>query len=228
MSEAQPQATPEAPAPQAAPQAPQASPLEKVYQDYKIEETAQTFQPQTPQAPAQPATQAQPQAPKFDPFDPNFGNHLTEQAKQVSVLNQSVSEAVNRVTQLERSLIAKQTETDIKSAASVIAEKAGIKPKIAEVAMEVKAREDARFRVIWQNRHTNPKAFNAALEALAQEAAQEYVVKQDPQLAENQRAVRVSQQQMATTTRTSDQDELMKMSPGERQQYLRRKFASGG
>lgn len=225
MSEAQTQATPEAPATQA-PQA-QPSPLEKVYQDYKIEETAQTFQPQTPQAPAQPATQTQPQAPKVDPFDPNFGNLIGEQVKQVSTLNQTVSEAVNRVTQLERSLIAKQTESDIKSAAQVIAEKAGIKPKVAEVAMEVKAREDARFRSVWQNRHANPKAFNAALEALAQEAAQEYVVKQDPQLAENQRAVKVSQQQMATTTKTSEQDGLDKMTPAERQQHLRRQFASG-
>ena len=223
MADAQPQATPQAPATPATPETP-STPLEKVYQDFKIEDTAQTFKPETPHAPAQPVTQA---TPKFDPFDPNFGNHLSEQAKQVSVLNQTVSDAVGRVNKLEASLVAKQTEADIKSAANVIAEKAGIKPRIAEVAMEVKAREDARFRQIWQNRHNNPKAFNAALEALAQEAAQEFVVKQDPQLAENQRAVKVSQQQMATTTKTTEQDELGKMTPAERQQFLRRKFASG-
>jgi hypothetical protein len=226
MSEAQPQATPEAPATPAAPAT--VSPMEKVYKDFNIEETAQTFQPQTPQAPAQPATPQQPQAPKFDPFDPNFGNHLSEQAKQVSVLNQTVSSTLNEVNQLKASLQRERTEADIKSAAQVIAEKAGIKPRVAEVAMEVKAREDARFRQIWQNRHANPKAYNAALEALAQEAAQEFIVKQDPQLAENQRAVKISQQQMATTTKTSDQDELAKMNPGERQAFLRRKFASGG
>jgi hypothetical protein len=226
MSEAQTQATPEAPATPAVQTTIETSPLEKVYKDFNIEETAKSFQPQTPQAPAQPVT-AQPQAPKFDPFDPNFGNNLSEHVKQVSVLNQTVSQAVERVSNLERSLIAKQTEADIKSASQVIAEKAGIKPKVAEVAMEVKAREDAKFRAIWQNRHNNPKAYNAALEALAQEAAQEYIVKQDPQLAENQRAVKVSQQQMATTTKTTEQDELSKMNPAERQAHLRRKFATG-
>lgn len=226
MSEVQQQATPEAPATPEVTQ-PQVSPMEKVYKDFNIEDTAQQFQPQTPQAPAQPVTPQAPQT-KFDPFDPSFPVHLSEQAKQVSVLHQSVSSAINEVTQLKQALVREKTEADIKSAAQVIAEKAGIKPKVAEVAMEVKAREDARFRQIWQQRHQNPKAYNAALEALAQEAAQEYAIKQDPQLAENQRAVKVSQQQMATTTKTSEQDELSKMTPAERQFHLRRKFAGGG
>ena len=226
MAEVNQQATPQEPATQAAPEA---SPLEKVYKDFNIEETASSFQPQTPAAPAQQHVQ-QPQAtPKIvDAFDPNFGAQQEAIVKNVSSLKDDVGTAMNELRGMKAAMIRERTEADIRSAAGIIAEKAGIKPKVAEVAMEVKAREDARFRSVWNNRHANPKAYNAALEALAMEAAQEYAVKQDPQLAENQRAMQASRNQMATTQKTSPNDEWAGMSPGERQAKVRLLISRGG
>jgi len=225
MSEVNQPVTPQAPATPAA--TPEASPLEKVYQAYNIEDTASSFQPQTPAAPAQQPVQSQP-APKVpDAFDPNFGAHQEALVKNVSSLHDTVSKTLHEINAMKMDAIRQRTESDIKSAASLIAEKAGIKPKVAEVAMEVKAREDARFRAIWNNRQSNPKAYNAALEALAMEAAQEYAVKQDPQLAENQRAMNASRNQMATTQKQTQNDEYAAMSPAERQARIQQLIRRG-
>jgi CTP:phosphocholine cytidylyltransferase-like protein len=81
---------------------------------------------------------------------------------------------------------------------------------------------------IWNNRGKNPKALTAALEAFAGELKDKYTVRQDPQLVENQRAVKASQQQMATTQKQSQQDEWSSMTPAERQSKVRLLINSGG
>ena len=199
------------------------SPLEKVYSDFNIEETASTFQqPQSTQPAETPAVQHQPQAPKVpDPFDPNFAAYQQAVAQNMTVLHRSVSEATGKLNALERQLHQRQTESDIKSAVGQIAEKAGIDPDVAEVALEVKARKDPKFLTVWNNRQKNPKAYSAAIQAFSQEAQQRFTVRQDPQLAENQRAVKVSQQQMATTQARSQNDEWADMTPVERQAKVR-------
>jgi hypothetical protein len=194
--------------------------LEKVYADFNIEETASTFQPQSPQ-PAQP--QPQPQAPqKFDPFDPNFPAHMERISKAAAEAHSALQTTTGKLTALERHIQAKAVEADIKSAVGVLTEGSDIKSKIAEVHLEAKAREDARFRKIWENRSQNPKALSAALAALRGEIEQEYSVRRDPQLTENQRAVKASQQSMATTTKESPQDKWANMTQAERQAEVAR------
>lgn len=221
-----PAATPAAPAAPATPE-PQSSPLEKVYTDFNIEAEAEKFQPQSP-TPAQPAAPAPAPFKAPDPFDPNFGAYQAQLANGVSALHQSLQQTQQKLTQLDQQLNRRQVEADIKQAATTISEKAGIKPRIAEVAMEAKAREDPRFLQVWNNRHKNPKAFEAAINALSVEFAHEYAVKQDPQLAENQRAVAASRQTMATTQKTSDADEWAAMSPTERQAKVQQLLRQGG
>lgn len=223
MAEVQPGSpTPSEPAATEAPQAP----LEKVYTDFNIEAEAATFQPQS-QPPAQPAAPA-PSAPKVpDPFDPNFAAYQAQIAGGVSALHQSLQATQSQLTQLQQQLNRERTEADIKRAVSALTDGTGLKPTIAEVAMEAKAREDARFRAIWNNRSKNPAAFNAALKAFKQELQEEYTVRQDPQLVENQRAVKASQQQMATTQKPSQNDEWAGMTAAERQAKVRAIIASG-
>src|SRR5688572_4200776 len=153
MAEATPQATPQAPAtPEVTTTEPQSTPLEKVYKDFNIEDTASQFQqPQTPQAPAQPVT---PKVP--DPFDPNFQNFIQQTAQSVNSLTQTLSQTKGELTAMQHQLVRERTEADIQKAASIIAEQAGIKPKVAAVALELKAREDPKFLAIWNNRHKNP------------------------------------------------------------------------
>ena len=214
------------PAPAAAPAAPEApSGLEKVYADFKIEDTASQFQPQSQEPAAPPVTPA-PKVP--DPFDPNFAAYQAQLAQGVTALSQATNQAVQKLTALERQIQHREVEADIKQAATALAEKSGLKPKIAEVAMEARAREDARFAAIWRNRKQNPKALAAAIDALSGELKEEYSVKQDPQLLENQRAVKASQQQSATTQKATPNDEFEGMSPNERQAYVRRKYINGG
>lgn len=220
MAEAQ--QAPSSPAPTAAPAATPTEPqgLEKVYRDFNVEGEAASFKPETP-APQAPTPQ--PQAPAIpDPFSPGFQDYQRQIAQGQTVLHQRTTEAIGRLTNLEQRIQQREVAADIKQAASTIAEKSGIDHDYAEVALEVRARKDPKFLQIWKNRSQNPKAFNAAVEALSGEIKDKFSVKQDPQLVENQRAVRASQQQMATTTKESDQDKWANMSPTERAQERQR------
>jgi hypothetical protein len=218
--------TPPSPAPAATPAATPATPepapsgLEKVYSDFGIEEQAATFQPQSP-APAQPAAPAQtPTTPAFkapDPFSPEFAAYQAQLASGVSSLHQSLQQTRQQLTQLDQQLHKRQVEADIKSAAKTLAEKANIDPDIAEVAFEAQARKDPRLLQVWNNRGKNPKALEAAINALGTEFAQKYAVRQDPQLVENQRAVAASRNSMATTQKTTEQDKWADMTPQERE-----------
>lgn len=228
MAEATPQATPQAPATPAAPATPQLSPTEAVYKEYGIEEHAASFQPETPKAPA---PQATPTAPVFkapDPFDPNFGAWLTQQQQGTVAVQQALQATRQELGTLRQELHSERTEADIKRAVGSIAEKSGLDPKFAEVAFQLRAKEDPRLLQIWNNRGKNPKALEKAIDAVAQEFKQTYTVRQDPQLLENQRAMRTSQQQMATTTKQTDQDKWAEMSPQDRQREVQRLLRMGG
>lgn len=218
------EATVSSPAPTQTQSAPETTvtPLEKVYSDFKIEDTAASFQPQpqtaTPVAP--------PKAP--DPFDPNFGQWTGAVSNQVTTLTQAVTQAAGKLSQIERTIQQRQVEADIKQAAGTIASEAGIDPDLAEVHLELTARKDPKFKAVWDNRDKNPRAFQAAVKAAAAMAKEKYTVRQDPQLAENQRAMKVSQQQMATTTKQSEQDKWANMEPAERQREVQKLLRMGG
>ena len=208
----------------AAPQE-QPSPLEKVYTDFKIEDQAASFQPQQQAQPVQQQAPVVPKAP--DPFDPNFQQYVGGLAQSTALLNSSLHQTQAQLTAMQQQIARERVEADISKAVGKITEKAGIEPEIAEVALEAKARQDQRFRSVWENRHKNPKAFEAAINAVAMEFQQKFTVRQDTQLVENQRAVKASQQQMATTTKTDKNDEWASMSRQERDVAWRR-LVSGG
>lgn len=218
-----------APAAPAAPAAPQPTGLEKVYADFNIEDKAAEFQPQSQPTPApqQPAPQ-QPQFKVPDPFDPEFPAYQARVASVVQSLSQALSETQGKINSFERNLQVRQTEADIKQAVGIITEKAGIEPEIAEVALEAKARKDPRFLHIWNDRARNPKAFQAAIQAVAAEFQQKYTVRQDPQLVENQRAVAASRNQMATTAKDDPNAEWTSMTGPERQARVQAMIRAGG
>lgn len=228
MAEAQPAqpSTPPAAAP-AAPATTEPKGLEKVYADYKVEAEAESFRPEAPapQAPAQTTTAPAPQ--KFDPFDPNFPAHMQAVSQAAAQAQSALSNLQGQHTALQRQLHAQRVEADLKQAASSLAEKAGIDPDVAEVLLESRARKDPKFLSIWNNRSKNPKAFSAAVEALSGETKEKFTVRQDPQLVENQRAVRASQQQMATTAVKTDNDKWSSMTPAERAQERNRILRMG-
>lgn len=222
--------TPQSPAPAATPAAPtepasQPSGLDKVYKDFNIEADAAEFKPQAPQQP-QPQAPVAPKAP--DPFSPDFPAYQQHLATGLTALNQALAQTKGELTSMQRQLVQERTEADIKQAVGKIVEKSGLDPDIAEVALQAKARQDPRFLKIWNNRTQNPTAYQAALEAVATEFQSKFTVKQDPQLVENQRAVQASRNAMATTQKTSDQDEWAKLSPSERQAKVQVLIRAGG
>lgn len=205
--------------------APEAPTLDSVYQEFNVEEQAASFQPQSQPPVAQPA------APAFkvpDAFDPNFQAYQAQIANGLTALNQRTSEALSKLNAIEQRAAQQQTEADIKTAVGKIAEKSGLDPKFAEVAFQLKAKEDPRLLQIWNNRGKNPKALEKALEAVSSEFKQTYTVRQDPQLVENQRAVAASRNSMATTQKQSPNDEWDSMTPGERQAKVRMMITRGG
>ena len=162
-----------------------------------------------------------------DPFDPNFPAYQAQLAQGLTALSQATTQMQGQFTALQQELGRRQVEADIKQAVGILTEKTGLDPDIAEVALESKARKDPKFLQIWNNRTKNPKAFQAALEAVSGEFKDRFSVKQDPQLVENQRAIRASQQQMAVTQRTSEQDKWAEMTPAEREAERNRIRRSG-
>jgi hypothetical protein len=223
---AAPAATPAAPAVQET----KLSPTEQVYKEFGIEEQAASFQPEN-KTPAQQTTQApqQPQAFKApDPFDPSFPAYQAQLANGVTSLNQALQATRTELGTLRQELHHERTEADIKRAVGTIAEKSGLDPKFAEVAFQLRAKEDPRLLQIWTNRSKNPAALSKALEAVAAEFKQTYSVKQDPQLAENQRAIRASQQQMATTTKETENEKWASMTPADRQREVQKMLRMGG
>lgn len=215
--------TPQAPQPQQQ----QPSGLEKVYTDYKIDDEAQTFQPQTTQAPApQQAPQVAPK-PAFDPFDPRFPDHMERVARAAAEAQNQLHQIKGELTKHQRELHTERVNADIQKAVATLTEGNNLKPKMVEFALQAKAAEDPRFLKIWENRSKNPQAYSAALKALKGEFEAEFVVRQDPQLAENQRAVKAAQQQMATTKTSSPNDKWESMTPAERQAEVRRIIAQG-
>jgi hypothetical protein len=200
-----------------APATPELSPSEQVYKEFNIEAEAQNFNQQSPQPAKQTNQPNQPAPFKVpDPFDPGFASYQAQMAQGVTSLNEALKATREELGTLRHSLHSERTEADVKKAVGVIAEESGLDPKFAEVAFQLRAKEDSRLLAIWNNRGKNPLALDKALKAVAAEFKQTYNVKQDPQLTENQRAAKASQQQMATTQKTSPQDQWATMSYAER------------
>jgi len=206
---------------------PQPSNLEKVYQEFNVEEAAANFSPQQ-----EANTQQQHQdvvAPRVpDPFDPSFQEYQRSVSANMAALMKAMGETRANLTAMQTQMVKDRTEADIRTAVSQISKKAGIEPSIAEVALEAQARQDPRLLAIWNNRHKNPKALDAALNALSEDFKQKFSVRQDPQLVENQRAVSASRQTMATTSKETEQDKWTSMSPADRQREIAKLIASGG
>lgn len=175
--------------------------LEQVYTEFKVDDVAQSFQPQ-----AQPSQQ-----PRQEP-QPSLSEHIPDPVMDAqgfkawqSTQNKDIRQALSSLHAHQQALavaeIRRQEEADIKTAVSTVKEKVGgdIDDDFIEIALGQKARKDAKFNAIWMNRHKNPQAFRAALNAVGNEFKGKFQYRQDPQLTENARAAKQSTQSSLTT-----------------------------
>lgn len=183
--------------------------LEDVYRDAGVS----TSQPQ-PQQEVQPAqTQVQPvqaqpastpQTPQVpDPYDTEaFKAYIARQAQGQTQLQSAITALSGYLNQIQLREAKAALEADIKTAVEQVNEIVNHpRPKVIEAMIDAKAREDSRFRQLWDNRQKNPEAWSKALKAVGRQITEDFSVKTDPKLVDAQRARKLAQQQMATTAR---------------------------
>jgi hypothetical protein len=192
--------------------------LDDVYKEYNVEGVSRQFQAATaPQA----RPPEQPQSIPDPITEPD--RYRSYQAEMVNS-QRNVQETLNQYGQVVSSLyqqeVVRNLEADINRAVDVVKSKidGDIDRDMIEVALDLEARRDPRFRQLFEERQQKPQAWNKALEAFSRKAGDKFAMRADPQLAENQRAIRASQKTQATTRSTSQNDEWANLSPSEFEQ----------
>jgi len=209
MAEQEQQVSTEQPASTEAPQT--ENTLEQVYSEFNVEAEAQSFQPQ--QAPQQQyqqpqqAAQAMPAIP--DPvLDP--AGFKTWQAAQSGEIQKKLASMEAFQRQLAVAEINRREAEEVKTLVSYINKVVGLPEADAdliEFALAKQVRYDPKFAAIYQKRHQNQKAWNAATKAMGEQLQKKFSVRVDPQLAENQKALKQAQQSSATTKQTNPEED---------------------
>jgi len=179
--------------------------LEDVYKQYHVSE---------PQAQPQPTPQPQPAPSQPEPevsipdaaLDPDgYRQWARQRLMSETQIKQALNAVAGRIHQYEAAQTKQREEADIQRAVEVIREKVDADPDLIEIAIAQKARKDPRFMSLWANRAKNPQAWNAGLKAAAGELAGKLAMRQDPQITENLRAAKQSQQTQATSAPEDDE-----------------------
>ena len=175
--------------------------LDDVYKDAGLDKIVET---QTqPQPQAQPQVQETRQEPSKvpDPYDTEaFKAYVARLEAGTTALHQNQARIAEYVTRVERDRAKSALESDIKSAVDSVNEIVNHpKPKVIEAMLDAEARENPKFKALWDNRSKNPAAWEKALQVTAAKFSEDLSVKVDPKLVEAQRARKDSQKQMATT-----------------------------
>ena len=181
--------------------------LDDVYKEYNvnIEQPQAQPQPQQPQTP-------QRQGPTIpDPaLDPQgYRDYETARYNESEQIKQVLHTVAGRLTNYEQSQVRAKEEADIKAAVDAVKQKVDADPDFLEISIAHRAKKDPKFMQLWSNRGKNPQAWNAGLKALANELGEKFSMRADPQLAENLRAAKQSQQSQAVGT--PEEDETAKL-----------------
>lgn len=206
----------EQPASTEAPAASQTETLESVFEQYQVTHQPAETNQHVPQ-PQQPQPQ-QYQQPRQEPthipdpaLDPvGFQRYAAANESTTQVLRQALQHVAGEVSSMRAERIKQREEADIAKAVGFLKEKApGVDEEVLEVYLGAKAKKDPRLLQVWNNRDKNPKAWDAALKAIGNEAAGKFEVRTDGQLVENQRAMKAAQQTMATAQPQPTQEQKM-------------------
>ncbi len=204
--------------------------LDQITKDFGIEDQAQQFRQQV--APVrQEVQQAQQVSPSNipDPLDTEAHKaYLAKIEQNQSSLQHTLEKTIGTISAYEQKAQREALEADISKAVKTANEIINHpKPRMVEVALELRAQEDPKFKAIWDNRQKNPQALERAIKIVAKEIAEDFSIKVDPELVKSQRALKLSQQQTATTTRQEPEDKWSGLDDAEFQREWA-KAVSGG
>lgn len=179
--------------------------LDQVIDSFDVQVATPTEESVPEYKPAQPA--------HIDPYDEaSLNNWAAENNKAQAALQSEVQSLKADADARSAADAQKIIDADIKSAVKVISKGIeGIDPLSAEILLEKTARENEGFNKIWQNRATNPKAYEAALNAVITDNENKFQ-RVDTQIAENHRAAQQSQQSNNTPNATeygNSQEEVL-------------------
>lgn len=188
--------------------------LDDIASEFKVDEQVSQFQAQ-PQQPA-PVQETTPQGipdPISNPEGYDF--FMQQQVAQSVKFNDTLNTLADKVQGYEQSFQQQKIDADLKEAATHLNEKLKQDSDIAEIVMEKEYRNNPSFKKIWDNRAQNPAAFKKALDVIGDKWAGKFVNQADPQLSENVRAAKLSQQTMSGTVATDKDDEWSGLSEAE-------------
>jgi len=162
--------------------------LESVYQEFKVE-------PQQQQPQQQVAPQQQPQQPDVSVPDPTldpegYKRFAAGNVRDTQEIKHALRTVVQHLTAAEVMRTRNEEEADIRKAVDVVNSSLKADPDFAEIAIAQRAKRDPKFMSLWQNRKSNPQALEKGLKALGAELSKKFEFRADPQLAENQRAMK--------------------------------------
>lgn len=169
--------------------------LEQVYAEFKVEPHQETQQVPEKVEPKQERSVTVPD-PVLD--SESYKAWARANAEEANNLKGTLNAVVQHLRVSEQERIRAKEEADIKQAVGVVNEKLKGEPDFVEIAIAQRARKDPKFMALWQNRGKNPQALEKGLKALGAELAQKFEFRADPQLAENQRAMKEATQTKAS------------------------------
>jgi len=193
--------------------------LEDVYKTHNVDQMAQEFKAHRPQAETQQRELPQRQEQRQEihipdaALDPQgFKAYEATKSRELQEVRQALTQVSGQLTQFQRAAMQQVEEADIRKAVDSVNEHLGdakLDPDVVEISLGAEARKDPRFLTIWQNRGKNPKAYQEAIKAFSGKLAKKFAMRADPQLAENQRALREATSTKATTAPEPSQDERL-------------------
>lgn len=197
------------PAPSATPAESQNTPstpsLDDIASTLSVEEQANQFASTVPVNQPQQTYQPQyrPQQ-QFEAPDPitnpeGYRQYMSQQYETVNKLNSVLEQVSDKMTAWERTQAEQRINKDVETAVQKVNAKLNVDPDMAEVALELEYRKNPSFKKIWDNRARNPQALEKALDIVSQKLQGKFSVRQDPNIANNLRAAKASQQSMATS-----------------------------
>jgi len=175
--------------------------LEDIAKKYSIEEQTKTFTAKPEQT-----VQSQPIDHRIPDPVINPDEFTRYQLNQAAAVNKTMAELSQNVQQMRAAQEQERLNAEVSKAVAKVNEKLKVDPMYAEILLEKKYRDDPVFKRIWDNRYSNPKALDEALDVIATGASGVFQARADAQLIENQRAAKTSQRAMATTSRSANDE----------------------
>lgn len=167
--------------------------LEQIAKEIPVVEQAKTFAPQPRVEPKQTYVP--------DPITDGEGykRFMEAQIGQHGEIRSIVDTLSSQLSDFQQERLQQKLDAEVNTAVSKVNEGLNLDPDLVEAHLNVFYKKDPAFKFIWDNRTKNPVAVEKALKVLKEQIRTKTSVKQDPQLAENLRAAKTSQQSMTAS-----------------------------